>query len=183
MNLEILYLIAYFYPQTVITIVAHNELANINLDFKSNLLLKLSVKQLMKFLAYDRLGEFQIIKNEITFVPGIIRPDIYCPLPTIPPIFHIIALLHEYNLCTHNEAMLYAMKYREVFLRFNIWGEDKCESERTFKSVLTYKKVVKNIILRAKRRARTSLTNKLIDHKFYAFLSVKGHYDWHLFHA
>ena len=180
MKLEVLYLIAHFYPQTVFSVVSHNELININLSFQNNLLTKIAPKQFMKFLAYDRLGSFTIIKNEIKFVPGIIRPDLYCPIPITPPIFHIAALLHINEICTHKDAILYAMKFREAFYEYDLWQDQQCESELTLKSVLTYRNIVRSVNLRAKRRARTSISNQFIIKQFFAFLSSRGYYDWHL---
>ena len=181
MKLEVLYLVVHFVPQTVFTIISQFELINLNLTFQNNILLKLPLSQLMKFLAYNRLGHFELINGQIRFIPGLNRIDLYCPMETAPPIFHIAALMHMHQIHSHFKIIMSFMKYREQFKKYELWTESKGKPDLIIKSVFSYRNVARTVKLRAKRRARTSFTNKIILHQFFNFLSAKGHYDWHLF--
>ena len=168
-------------PQKVFTIVAFHELENLQLEFQNNLLIQLPLKELLKWMAFERLGSLALKNNEIKFIPGITRLDIYCPSPTKIAHFDIIALLHQYKVGIHFDMMTKLFQFKEIFEQYNLWGSSfKCEAIYSLTSTIKFQRIIRNVKVRAKRRARLSISNSNINTSFFTFLSAKGHYNWHI---
>ena len=179
--MEVLYLIAHFVPQKVFTIISVNELENLKLEFNDNLLLQLPCNELLKLIAYNRLGHLSLNNNKIRFVPGIIRRDIYAPIITIPRVFDIAALLSQNFKESHLKIIQMLMHHRETFLKLVVTNvPNKSSVACDLQNAISFKTLVRAMPIRANRRARLSINNTVIKQSFFEFLSSKGHFDWHL---
>ena len=136
---------------------------------------------LIKWLSFNRIGTFSSFQSDdLRFIPGITRPDIYCPIVESMPVFDLAVLFHELQLCTHVEFMLQAMKYRKIFIAQ--YGKDKIESSDNtmyvFNSQRTYLDIPTKVSTRLKRKLRFAFTEGIKDQEFLNFLTQKGHTKW-----
>ena len=179
--LDIYYMIVHIVPQMVYTVIIEQDFRYLNIKFSDNLLLKLSPKLLTKWLSYNRLGTFSF-DSELnpTFQPGIVRPDIYCPILESFPIFELAVLLHEINIINHadfiNECMTHRTRFVKIFKEHITISSHAVsglfQSERTYRDILCKAKI------RVKRKLRFSISKNIQDVDFLNFLTKKGHTKW-----
>ena len=179
--LEIYYMIVHLTPQEVYTVITSNDFKYLNIEFKDNLLLRLPQELLAQWLSFNRLGTFIFEKSSIPiFSPGVIRPDIYCPILESFPVFEIANILHELQIVNHFEFIMCCMYHRVKFVA--VFSEqitlDTIAVDGIFKSKCSYKNTVKKTKIRTKRKLRFSISKAMLDTDFLNYLSKKGHTKW-----
>ena len=115
-----------------------------------------------------------------TFVPGITRPDIYCPVLESFPIFELAFQLHSNHIVNHFDFVQSCMLFRYQFTNM-FYEHVKIENNTIdciFKSKCTYRDVPSNVKSRVKRKLRFSVSNLIKDIDFLNFLTKKGHAKW-----
>ena len=113
--MDIYYMIVHLVPQKVYTVITNQDFKFLNIAFQDNLLLHLPKNLLAKWLSYNRLGTFIYDEMVPTFVPGITRPDIYCPVLESFPIFELAFQLHSHHIVNHFDFVQSCMLFRSQF--------------------------------------------------------------------
>ena len=116
--------------------------------------------------------------REPAFLPGITRPDIYCPLMESYPLFEIANLLHEANICHMVDFVKLSMEYRTKFVDLYQSVSTLTESTLWLESSMKYKNIESRVKTRLKRKLRFSQTREITDPDFVNFLTKKGHLNW-----
>ena len=93
-----------------------SELRSKNLKLLDNIIFKLPVTFLLKWLAIDRLGSFYVYENRLHFQEGLHRMDIYQPIPGKFKPFEIAACFQELQKSTHLFAIEKLMNFRSTYL-------------------------------------------------------------------
>ena len=93
-----------------------SELRSKNLKLFDNILFKLPVNLLLKWLAMDRLGSFVFSDGNLYFHEGMHRMDIYQPTPGKFQPFEIATVIHEFRKASHFSVINELMKYRSMYL-------------------------------------------------------------------
>jgi len=174
-------MVAHFYPETVYTIVTQPFLNTLMLPFQHNLILNLPIEIFCQWLAHNRLGTFVMKNDDILFMPGIHRRDIYSPIIETCPIFELAAQMQEHNIYHHFQFLQLLMQYRSNFINFMTQNttSEKCEV-LFFQELKRVKPISRSFKVRVKRKNRPSKNSTNIDAEFFAFLTQKGHYNWFL---
>lgn len=125
-------MVAFFKPNVTYKIFTQNELSELDISFKDNIILKLPISQVLKWIAFCRYGSFQLIKNKISFVPGIHNLKLYYPCNSTIPIFELANQFHMHEICDFHIFVTSVMKSHNQFMNFKIMSSNN-QIIRSFK--------------------------------------------------
>ena len=167
-------MVAHFYPETVYTVVTLPQLNNLMLPFQHNLILNLPINTICEWLAYNRLGKFILKDDDVFFVPGINRRDIYCPIVENYPVFELANLFHEHGICHHQRFINLSMSYRHQFQHFITQNAptENCETF-IFHSIKRSKPIARVFKIRTKRKIGQAKCSWNIDKGLLKYLTQK----------
>ena len=111
-------MVVYFKPTVHFKIFNQVELSSLKISFENNIILKLPVIQLLKWIAFCRYGTFQLVKNQIKFVPGIHNLRLYYPCDATIPIFDLASQFHVHKICDFHFFVTSIMKMNKLFNDF-----------------------------------------------------------------
>ena len=74
------------------------------------------MNEILKWIAYERLGSFCLLNGRVQFRPGIHLKNLYYPVTATIAIFHLAMLFHDNNICCFLDFVLKIMIYHEQYL-------------------------------------------------------------------
>lgn len=125
-------MVAYFKPTVHFKIYNQVDLLKLNVSFENNIILKLPLTQILKWIAFCRYGTFQLIKNQIKFVPGVHNLRLYYPCDSTIPLFDLASQFHDHNICDFHVFITNVMNMNKLFVNF-------ISSENTDKILKSFK--------------------------------------------
>ena len=115
--INIKYMLVHFIPKTTFRIIDVYELRALNLNILDNLVLKLPVSQILKWIAFRRLGLFKFSNETFKFVPGAHNIKLYYPDISQIRLFDLAAFFHENKLLNFHNFVIKIMELNETFLK------------------------------------------------------------------